>query len=642
MDNTDAHSYEPKFPNELDGSLQSPSCDFGLYESLATEKLSLNTAQSSASDANTPITEADHPDSYGRIPQSSHHTSTLSQPHEGNNIPSEPWSLPQRQQLHQFDTQPLILEPAQPNINEHRSKQSINESPFAYTTQVLEGGVGLLASDYLARRWSYSTSGMNPHPITSSQRPWTSSHTSSHPSNQHSHFGQSSSLNISIPPTFYGAANPPPTSSTAVGSSPYGDYSTPNTATRPSTTSSINSSLHQHSNQAEYPRYRNEEHAPFAFQQATPPGTANSFVDDSNPFYYQRQLQTLHEQDPAHSSGPTSAGDNVDATHQIHSPLGDAATGYQPPLSAGQLSLGRRGSDEYRFYDYSTPPSTATSVASSTYYDALSTPQTGHGSMSSLSRHSPSAVYSTTYSQHQEANLHYSSHSPQDQYPSQPYSDSSRPSSSSGIPQMQQVSPYSLIIPNPDPVTSSSRPHLCTHCQETFRRIHDAKRHAFGAMGVKNYACMGGCQMTFKRSEGRARHWMREEVAGVGSSIPVLGVTLGVGGSPIWGGKGCEDRHAQLMSGTMEEDRRLRNKARRERIIMMNAAKTNGTNGSGNRPTAFSATAANTAAALGLTTRNAGVSKPHNGHGGGRNLGSGGGSMPSGRHGSRGGYGAPY
>ena len=39
----------------------------------------------------------------------------------------------------------------------------------------------------------------------------------------------------------------------------------------------------------------------------------------------------------------------------------------------------------------------------------------------------------------------------------------------------------------------------------------------------------------------------------------------------IWGGKGCEERHGMAMNGTMEEDRRLRNKARRERILMMGA-----------------------------------------------------------------------
>jgi len=35
----------------------------------------------------------------------------------------------------------------------------------------------------------------------------------------------------------------------------------------------------------------------------------------------------------------------------------------------------------------------------------------------------------------------------------------------------------------------------------------------------------------------------------------------------VWGGKGCEERHGLVMNGTMEEDRRLRNKARRERIL---------------------------------------------------------------------------
>ncbi|KAG8987379.1 hypothetical protein FRB93_004839 [Tulasnella sp. JGI-2019a] len=159
-------------------------------------------------------------------------------------------------------------------------------------------------------------------------------------------------------------------------------------------------------------------------------------------------------------------------------------------------------------------------------------------------------------------------------------------------------SPYSLIIQNPDPSTATSRPHLCTHCNETFRRIHDAKRHAFGALGIKNYACMGGCGMTFKRSEGRARHWMREEVVGVGvqievgeffsrnpglvgvgGEVKVAGMVIGgkesLGGKGkevmLWGGKGCEERHAKMMSGTMEEDRRLRNKARRERIKTIEA-----------------------------------------------------------------------
>lgn len=49
-----------------------------------------------------------------------------------------------------------------------------------------------------------------------------------------------------------------------------------------------------------------------------------------------------------------------------------------------------------------------------------------------------------------------------------------------------------LLAHRPQHRTPPPHPHLCTHCNETFRRIHNAKRHAFGALGNKNHACMGG------------------------------------------------------------------------------------------------------------------------------------------------------
>ncbi|KAG8963580.1 hypothetical protein FRC00_005722 [Tulasnella sp. 408] len=88
----------------------------------------------------------------------------------------------------------------------------------------------------------------------------------------------------------------------------------------------------------------------------------------------------------------------------------------------------------------------------------------------------------------------------------------------------------------------------------------------------------------------------REEVAGVGHNITIaefftlnpamIGTPIGSREGPnggglnpqgmmIWGGKGCEQRHGMVMNGTMEEDRRLRNKARRERILMIGARASN-------------------------------------------------------------------
>lgn len=54
----------------------------------------------------------------------------------------------------------------------------------------------------------------------------------------------------------------------------------------------------------------------------------------------------------------------------------------------------------------------------------------------------------------------------------------------------------------------------------------------------------------------------------------MLGAWVEVGGREaiLWGGKGCEARHAKVMSGTMEKDRRLRNKARTERMRNKDAA----------------------------------------------------------------------
>lgn len=210
--------------------------------------------------------------------------------------------------------------------------------------------------------------------------------------------------------------------------------------------------------------------------------------DDSNPFYFARELHHL----------------------QVQERQSQLLRRQPPPAPLPLLS------EEFQFYnDYATPPSTAGSI---------------------------------------------------------------RPSSSNTS-SLPSPSPYSLIVENTDPTTKATRPHLCTHCNETFRRIHDAKRHAYGALGIKNYACMGGCGMTFKRSEGRSRHWQREEVQGVGSIISVgefhgLNPHLGEPrdeGMMVWGGKGCEERHGLVMNGTMEEDRRLRNKARRERILMVGA-----------------------------------------------------------------------
>ncbi|KAG8882230.1 hypothetical protein FRB98_003856 [Tulasnella sp. 332] len=372
--------------------------------------------------------------------------------------------------------------------------------------------------------------------------------------------------------------------------------------------------------------------------------------DDSNPFYFERELQLLqaqsHRQFDAtslpHPIRPSSQhvlqqqqqqqqrpGSGYLEPHlhrqaqqgQLHN---RPTSGYLEPQSQSQAQgihpslqtaiASTSPNDQYLFFEGEqnhnnghqllTPPSTA---GSSAYFDPGMSlprpPRTGGGdsfTMSPYHQHSSlnnsfdNGGYGDVSPPSTGASMHHNSN------PSHTFrrhsSHTSNPNDHS-----QHPSPYSLIIQNPDPATSTSRPHLCTHCNETFRRIHDAKRHAFGALGIKNYACMGGCGMTFKRSEGRARHWMREEVVGVGVQIEVgeffrrnpglVGIGGGVksaemmsgggggGGGKgsegrdvmLWGGKGCEERHAKMMSGTMEEDRRLRNKARRERIKTMDA-----------------------------------------------------------------------
>ncbi|KAG8904634.1 hypothetical protein FRB99_001399 [Tulasnella sp. 403] len=370
---------------------------------------------------------------------------------------------------------------------------------------------------------------------------------------------------------------------------------------------------------------------------------------DSNPFFFGRELQSLQVQErqtqqqlqqslpplsdstaqrrPASSHvlgslPPTSPGYAVRSA-SIHSLQSNRPLTGRTHSSHGTLHptlqtaiANTSPSDQYRFYgpqsagltpssasytpgyngydDYGTPPSTA----GSSFFDmAISLPQpprTSAGIVSvggTTSGAFPPSAHNYLAQGRRDSMPALSSHN---SYPALgPLSSNQTSNTSPSSSTNQQPSPYSLIIENPDPATRGSRPHLCTHCNETFRRIHDAKRHAFGALGIKNYACMGGCGMTFKRSEGRARHWMREEVAGVGNSISVadfftlnpamVGTAVGSGSigligphvppgqMMIWGGKGCEERHGRIMSGTMEEDRRLRNKARRERILMIGA-----------------------------------------------------------------------
>lgn len=289
-------------------------------------------------------------------------------------------------------------------------------------------------------------------------------------------------------------------------------------------------------------------------------------VDDSNPFFFARELQSLQV---TQERAQAAASLRRPSSSHLHPSLQTALASTSPTDAFQFYGNGGPGAggDQYG----ATPPSTG---GSSTYFDNsvnLPRPPSGYNgrptSSSSIGALGSLGGVPVGVVEHHllSANTVGSSN------PNTP-------------------SPYSLIVENPDPATKQSRPHLCTHCNETFRRIHDAKRHAYGALGIKNYACMGGCGMTFKRSEGRARHWQREEVAGVGHNITIaefftlnpgmIGTPIGSRevanggglnpqGMMIWGGKGCERRHGMVMNGTMEEDRRLRNKARRERIMMI-------------------------------------------------------------------------
>ncbi|KAG8940273.1 hypothetical protein FRC04_005455, partial [Tulasnella sp. 424] len=297
---------------------------------------------------------------------------------------------------------------------------------------------------------------------------------------------------------------------------------------------------------------------------------ASAAVDDSNPFFFGRELQSLQV---TQERAQAAASLRRPSSSHLHPTLQTALASTSPTDAFqfyGNGGPGGGGGDQYG----STPPSTA----GSTYFDNsvnLPRPPSGYNnngrptSSSSLSSIVGLGGGAVSVVEHHLLSAN-----------------------TVGSANPNTPSPYSLIVENPDPATKQSRPHLCTHCNETFRRIHDAKRHAYGALGIKNYACMGGCGMTFKRSEGRARHWQREEVAGVGHNITIaefftlnpamLGTPVGSREGPgggglnpqgmmIWGGKGCETRHGLVMNGTMEEDRRLRNKARRERILMIGA-----------------------------------------------------------------------
>ncbi|KAG9046261.1 hypothetical protein FS837_004758 [Tulasnella sp. UAMH 9824] len=290
-------------------------------------------------------------------------------------------------------------------------------------------------------------------------------------------------------------------------------------------------------------------------------------VDDSNPFFFARELQSLQV---TQERAQAAASLRRPSSSHLHPTLQTALASTSPTDAFQFYGNGGGAGDQYG----PTPPSTGGSTG---YFDNnvnLPRPPSGYnGRPSSSGLGSLGSLGGVGVVEHHllSANTVGSSN------PNTP-------------------SPYSLIVENPDPATKQSRPHLCTHCNETFRRIHDAKRHAYGALGIKNYACMGGCGMTFKRSEGRARHWQREEVAGVGHNITIaefftlnpamIGTPIGSRDGPnggglnpqgmmIWGGKGCEQRHGMVMNGTMEEDRRLRNKARRERILMIGARASN-------------------------------------------------------------------
>ncbi|KAG8969962.1 hypothetical protein FRC03_012415 [Tulasnella sp. 419] len=474
-----------------------------------------------ASQYSQPTTEANLRD--GQLP-------TPHPPPRDNN--ALPFQLPRstNYDIPQNSSLPSRRESWHPNDLARSRKDSGGDGPFAFTPQLLETSDYI--GDYQGRRWSYSSNAL-PQANQNSHlnRPWTSANP------QSSYYGASSSSTLSTPslappfPLHYGANShfqpqpTPPTTSSSTSS-----YDRPSSSSysssRPSTTASIVSV----SSSSSFPSIQTplSNFDSFYGLDTKTRGSTDTIVDashaalqssadDSNPFFFQRQLQNLQMESPPRI--------NHSAVHSQ----------YRNQQTAQSLSVPQ--SDSYQFYDYSTPPSTANSTASNQFFDSLTSlplPPSTSPSASGPVLQAQQAASASSYSNNIYASSRTSNNAP-------------------GTP-----SPYSLIVPNPDPSSAASRPHLCTHCNETFRRIHDAKRHAYGALGIKNYACMGGCGMSFKRSEGRARHWMREEVAGVGPP------------GRIWGGKGCEERHARMMSGTMEEDRRLRNKARRERILMMN------------------------------------------------------------------------
>lgn len=405
------------------------------------------------------------------------------------------------------------------------------------------------SSDNLVRPHSHHSHSQSPSSYLSSRPSTTSSlssYASSHLATPHSgpiepFFGSSGGLKRSDASSFYSIGGANESTDTIVGVPGGG----------------LGGGGHGH-----YASSNHHSHSQHHHHQA-----ASAAVDDSNPFFFARELQSLQV---TQERAQAAASLRRPSSSHLHPTL-QTALASTSPTDAFQFygnggAGGPGGGDQYG----STPPSTA----GSSYFDNsvnLPRPPSGYNNNG---RPTSSSSLSSIVAAAAGVEHHLLS------------------ANTVGSANPNTPSPYSLIVENPDPTTRQSRPHLCTHCNETFRRIHDAKRHAYGALGIKNYACMGGCGMTFKRSEGRARHWQREEVAGVGHNITIaefytlnpamLGTPVGSRDGPggaglnpqgmmIWGGKGCETRHGLVMNGTMEEDRRLRNKARRERILVIGA-----------------------------------------------------------------------